>query len=207
VFYNLPIFINNDLSLSGKTIGNLPSGTKVYSLWMDKNDEIIIPTVVAINESANTVYYCYRKVNNHREDISDNRWEDTNEKGEDNIWEDEITIEDTQSDHLRNKDGSLNTIRNRLYNKVLWFYVQWSGKESDNITYGIDGNVSQRVIDVDSELSLTSVNPVENMVIATALNSKLDTTTLSDQNTFGIFKCYTDQSGILTFVTGEGENG
>ena len=34
---------------------------------MDKNDEIIIPTVVAINESANTVYYCYRKVNNPKE--------------------------------------------------------------------------------------------------------------------------------------------
>lgn len=207
VFYNLPIFIKNDLSLSGKTIENLPTGTKVYSLWMDKNDEIIIPTVVAINESANAVYYCYRKVNNHKEDISDNIWEDTNENGEDNIWEDEITVEDTQSEHLKNQDGSLNTIRNRLYNKVLQFYVQWSGKESDNITYGIDGNVSQRVIDVDSELSLTSVNPVENMVITTALNSKLDTTTLSDQNTFGIFKCYTDQSGILTFVTGEGENG
>ena len=198
------------MSLSGKIIGNLPAGTKVYSLWMDKKDEIIIPTVVAINESADTVYYCYRKVNNHQKEDNtweDNRWEDTNEKGEDNIWEDEITIEDTQSDHLRNKDGSLNTIRNRLYGKVLYFYVQWSGKESDNITYGIDGNVSQRVIDVDSELSLTSVNPVENKAITTALNSKLDTTTLSDKNTFGIFKCYTDQSGILTFVTGEGENG
>lgn len=207
VFYNLPIFINNDLSLSGKTIGNLPSGTKVYSLWMDKNDEIIIPTVVAINESANTVYYCYRKVNNHQEDISDNRWEDTNEKGEDNIWEDEITIEDTQSDHLRNKDGSLNTIKNRLYGKVLYFYVQWSGNENDDITYDIDGYVSQSVIDIDSELSLTSVKPVENRAITTALNSKLDTTTLSKQNTFGIFKCYTDQFGILTFVTGEGKNG
>lgn len=207
VFYNLPIFINNDLSLSGKTIGNLPSGTKVYSLWMDKNDEIIIPTVVAINESANTVYYCYRKVNNHQEDISDNRWEDTNEKGEDNIWEDEITIEDTQSDHLRNKDGSLNTIKNRLYGKVLYFYVQWSGNENDDITYGIDGYVSQSVIDIDSELSLTSVKPVENRAITTALNSKLATTTLSKQNTFGIFKCYTDQFGILTFVTGEGKNG
>lgn len=207
VFYNLPIFIRNDLSLSGKTIENLPAGNKVYSLWMDKNDEIIIPTIVAINESANTVYYCYRKVNNHQENISDNIWEDTNENGEDNIWEDEITIEDIQSDHLRNQDGSLNTIRNRLYSKVLYFYVQWSGKESDNITYGIDGNVSQRVIDVDSELSLTSVNPVENRVITTALNSKLDTTTLSNQNTFGIFKCYTDKFGILTFVTGEDKNG
>lgn len=207
VFYNLPIFIRNDLSLSGKTIENLPAGNKVYSLWMDKNDEIIIPTIVAINEQANTVYYCYRKVNNHQEDISDNFWEDTNENGEDNIWEDEITIEDIQSDHLRNQDGSLNTIRNRLYSKVLYFYVQWSGKESDNITYGINGNVSQRVIDVDSELSLTSVNPVENRVITTALNSKLDTTTLSNQNTFGIFKCYTDRFGILTFVTGEDKNG
>lgn len=207
VFYNLPIFIKNDLFLSGKTIENLPTGTKVYSLWMDKNDEIIIPTVVAINESANSVYYCYRKVNNHQEDISDNIWEDTNENGEDNIWEDEITVEDTQSEHLKNQDGSLNTIRDRLYSKILYFYVQWSGKENDNITYGIDGNVSQRVIDVDSELSLTSVNPVENRVITTALNSKLDTTTLSNQNTFGIFKCYTDQFGILTFVTGEGENG
>lgn len=206
VFYNLPIFIRNDLSLSGKTIENLPTGNKVYSLWMDKNDEIIIPTIVAINEQANTVYYCYRKVNNHQENISDNIWEDTNENGEDNIWEDEITIEDIQSDHLRNQDGSLNTIRNRLYSKVLYFYVQWSGKESD-ITYGIDGNVSQRVIDVDSELSLTSVNPVENRVITTALNSKLDTTTLSNQNTFGIFKCYTDKFGILTFVTGEDKNG
>ena len=203
----MPIFIKNDLSLSGKTIENLPAGNKVYSLWMDKNDEIIIPIIVAINEQANTVYYCYRKVNNHQEDISDNFWEDTNENGEDNIWEDEITIEDIQSDHLRNQDGSLNTIRNRLYSKVLYFYVQWSGKESDNITYGINGNVSQRVIDVDSELSLTSVNPVENMVITTALNSKLDTTTLSNQNTFGIFKCYTDKFGILTFVTGEDKNG
>lgn len=207
VFYNLPIFIKNDLSLSEKTIESLPTGTKVYSLWMDKNDEIIIPTVVAINESANAVYYCYRKVNNHQEDISDNIWEDTNEKGEDNIWEDEITVEDTQSEHLKNQDGSLNTIRNRLYSKVLQFYVQWSGKESDNITYGIDGSVSQRVINVDSELSLTSVNPVENRAITTALNSKLDATTLSNQNTFGIFKCYTDQFGILTFVTGEDENG
>lgn len=207
VFYNFPIFIRNDLSLSQKTIENLPTGTKVYSLWMDKNDEIIIPTVVAINESANAVYYCYRKVNNHQEDISDNRWEDKNEKGEDNIWEDEITIEDAQSEHLRNKDSSLNTIRNRLYGKVLYFYVQWSGNENDDITYSIDGYVSQRVIDVDSELSLTSVNPVQNRAITTALNSKLDTTTLSDQNTFGIFKCYTDQFGILTFVTGEGENG
>lgn len=119
----MPIFIKNDLSLSGKTIENLPAGNKVYSLWMDKNDEIIIPTIVAINEQTNTVYYCYRKVNNHQEDISDNFWEDTNENGEDNIWEDEITIEDIQSDHLRNQDGSLNTIRNRLYSKVLYFYV------------------------------------------------------------------------------------
>lgn len=197
VFYNFPIFIRNDLSLSGQTIDSLKDGTKVYSLWMDKNDEIIIPTVVAINESANAVYYCYRKVNNHQEDISDNRWEDTNEKGEDNIWEDEITIEDTQSDHLRNKDGSLNMIRNRLYGKVLYFYVQWSGNENDDITYGIDGYVSQSVIDIDSELSLTSVKPVENRAITTALNSKLDITTLSKQNTFG----------ILTFVTGEGKNG
>ena len=125
---------------------------------MDKNDEIIIPTVVAINESANAVYYCYRKVNNHQEDISDNRWEDTNEKGEDNIWEDEITIEDTQSDHLRNKDGSLNTIKNRLYGETLRFYVQCRGGENDNITYGIDGNVSQKTSSVDSELSLTSVS-------------------------------------------------
>jgi hypothetical protein len=54
---------------------------------------------------------------------------------------------------------------------------------------------------------LTSVNPVENRAITTALNSKLDATTLSNQNTFGIFKCYTDQFGILTFVTGEDENG
>ena len=207
VFYNLPIFINNDLSLSGKTIDNLPTGSKVYSLWMDQNDEIIIPTIVAINEQANTIYYCYRRVKNKQENIRDNIWEDKNEKGEDNIWEDEITIEDTQSEHLRNQDGSLNTIRNRLYNKTLNFYVQWSGKESDNITYGIDGNVSQRVIDVDSELSLTSANPVENRAITTALNSKLDTTTLSDQNTFGTFKCYTDKFDILTFVTGEGENG
>lgn len=207
VFYNLPIFINNDLSLSGKTIGSLPVGSKVYSLWMDQNDEIIIPTIVAINEYTNTVYYCYRRVKNKQENIRDNIWEDTNENGEDNIWEDEITIENTQSEHLRNQDGSLNTIRNRLYNKTLNFYVQWSGKERDNITYGIDGNVSQRVIDVDSELSLTSANPVENRAITTVLNSKLDTTTLSDQNTFGTFKCYTDKFDILTFVTGEGENG
>lgn len=204
VFYNFPIFINNDLSLSGKTIGNLPSGTKVYSLWMDKNDEIIIPTVVSINESSDTVYYCYRKVKN--KNIKDNIWEDKNGNN-DNVWEDEATVEDTQSEHLRNQDGSLNTIRNRLYSKTLNFYVQWSGKPNDNITYGIDGYVSQKIIGIDSELSLTSVNPVENMAITTALNSKLDTTTLSDQNTFGIFKCYTDQFGILTFVTGEGENG
>lgn len=204
VFYNFPIFINNDLSLSGKTIGNLPTGSKVYSLWMDKKDEIIIPTVVAINESADTVYYCYRKVNNHQKE--DNTWEDKNGDS-DNVWEDEITKENTQSEHLRNQDGSLNTIRNRLYSKTLNFYVQWSGKPNDNITYGIDGYVSQKIIGIDSELSLTSVNPVENMAITTALNSKLDTTTLSDQNTFGIFKCYTDQFGILTFVTGEGENG
>ena len=207
VFYNLPIFINNDLSLSGKTIGNLPAGSKVYSLWMDQNDEIIIPTIVAINEYTNTVYYCYRKVKNKQENIRDNIWEDTNENGEDNIWEDEITIEDTQSEHLRNQDDSLNTIRNRLYNKTLNFYVQWSGKESDNITYGIDGNVSQRVIDIDPELSLTSANPVENRAITNALNSKLDTTTKSNQYTFGTFKCYTDKFDILTFVTGEGENG
>lgn len=207
VFYNLPIFINNDLKASNKSIENLPQNTKVYSLWMDQNDEIIIPTIVAINEQTNTIYYCYRKVKNKQENIRDNIWEDTNENGEDNIWEDEITIEDIQSEHLRNQDGSLNTIRNRLYSKTLSFYVQWSGKESDNITYGIDGNVSQRVIDVDSELSLTSANPVENRAITTALNSKLNTTTLSDQNTFGTFKCYTDKFGILTFVTGEGENG
>ncbi len=204
VFYNFPIFINNDLSLSGKTIGNLHTGTKVYSLWMDKKDEIIIPTVVAINESADTVYYCYRKVNNHQKE--DNIWEDKNGDS-DNVWEDEITKENTQSEHLRNQDGSLNTIRNRLYSKTLNFYVQWSGKPNDNITYGIDGYVSQKIIGIDSELSLTSVNPVENMAITTALNSKLDTTTLSDQNTFGIFKCYTDQFGILTFVTGEDKNG
>lgn len=207
VFYNLPIFINNDLSLSGKTIGNLPVGSKVYSLWMDQNDEIIIPTIVAINEYTNIVYYCYRRVKNKQENIRDNIWEDTNENGEDNIWEDEITIKDTQSEHLRNQDGSLNTIRNRLYNKTLNFYVQWSGKESDNITYGIDGNVSQRVIDVDSELSLTSVNPVENRAITNALNSKLDIATRSDEYTFGTFKCYTDKFDILTFVTEEGENG
>ena len=137
VFYNFPIFIRNDLSLSGKTIGNLPAGTKVYSLWMDKNDEIIIPTIVAINESADTVYYCYRKVNNHQKDISDNVWEDKNGDN-DNVWEDETTAKKTQSQHLRNKDDSLNTIRSRLYNKTLNFYVQWSGDENDNITYEID---------------------------------------------------------------------
>ena len=205
VFYNLPIFLNNDLSLSGKTIET--DGIKVYSLWMDKNDEIIIPTIVAISEYVIDVYYCYRKVNNHQKDILDNIWEDTNENGEDNIWVDEITVKDTQSEHLRNQDGSLNTIKNRLYSKVLDFYVQWSGKESDNITYGISGNVSQRVTDVDSELSLTSVNPVENRVITAALNSKLDTTTLSNQNTFGIFKCYTDKFDQLIFVTGGDTNG
>lgn len=209
VFYNFPIFIMNDLSSSGKiTEEGLPAdGIKVYSLWMDKNDEIIIPTIVAINEDADAFYYCYRKVNNHQDNISDNVWKDTNEDGDDNIWEDEITVKYTQSEHLKNQDGSLNTIKNRLYSKTLNFYVQWSGKEDDNITYGIDGDVSQKIIGVDSELSLDSVNPVENMAITTALNSKLDTTTLADRNTFGTFKCYTDEFDILTFVTGEGENG
>ena len=159
VFYNFPIFIKNDLSLSGKTIGDLPAGTKVYSLWMDKKDEIIIPTVVAINESADTVYYCYRKVNNHKKEDNtweDNTWEDKNGDN-DNVWEDEITKEKTQSKHLRNEDGSLNTIRNRLYNKTLNFYVQWSGDKNDNITYAIAGIVSQNTTNVASELSLTSV--------------------------------------------------
>lgn len=153
VFYNFPIFIRNDLSLSNKTIGNLPAGTKVYSLWMDKKDEIIIPTVVAINESADTVYYCYRKVNNHQKEDhtwEDNTWEDKNENGEDNVWEDEITVQDTQSEHLRKQDDSLkdpqkyplNTIKNRLYGETLRFYVQWSGNEDNNITYGIDGYVT-----------------------------------------------------------------
>ena len=109
---------------------------------MDKNDEIIIPTVVAINESANTFYYCYRKVNNHKDDISDNAWEDKNKNGEDNYWEDETTVEKIQSEHLRNEDDSLNTIRNRLYGETLRFYVQWSGNEDNNITYGIDGYVT-----------------------------------------------------------------
>lgn len=157
VFYNFPIFIRNDLSLSNKTIGT--PGIKVYSLWMDKNDEIIIPTVVSINESADTVYYCYRKVNNHQKEDNtweDNTWEDRNGDN-DNIWEDEITKEKTQSEHLRNQDGSLNTIRNRLYNNTLNFYVQWRGGENDNITYEIDGNVSQNTKNVASELSLTSV--------------------------------------------------
>lgn len=159
VFYNFPIFIKNDLSLSGKTIGKLSAGTKVYSLWMDKKDEIIIPTVVAINESADTVYYCYRKVNNHQKEDNtweDNVWEDKNGDN-DNVWEDEITKEKTQSEHLRNRDGSLNTIRNRLYNKTLNFYVQWSGDKNDNITYAIAGIVSQNTTNVASELSLTSV--------------------------------------------------
>ena len=168
VFYNFPIFIRNDLSLSGKTIGNLPAGTKVYSLWMDKNDEIIIPTIVAINESADTVYYCYRKVKNKNTkdhvNIKDNTWEDKNGDN-DNVWEDEITAEYTQSEHLRKQDDSLedpskyplNTIRNRLYNKTLNFYVRWRVSENDNITYEIDGDVSQNTKNVASELSLTSV--------------------------------------------------
>ena len=58
------------------------------------------------------------------------------------VWEDEITKEKTQSEHLRNEDGSLNTIRNRLYNKTLNFYVRWRVSENDNITYEIDGDVS-----------------------------------------------------------------
>lgn len=160
VFYNFPIFIRNDLSLSNKTIGT--PGIKVYSLWMDKNDEIIIPTVVSINESADTVYYCYRKVNNHQKE--DNTWEDRNGDN-DNVWEDEITKEKTQSEHLRKQDDSLedpskyplNTIRNRLYNKTLNFYVRWRVSENDNITYEIDGDVSQNTKNVASELSLTSV--------------------------------------------------
>ena len=168
VFYNFPIFIRNDLSLSGKTIGNLPAGTKVYSLWIDKNDEIIIPTIVAINESADTVYYCYRKVKNKNTkdhvNIKDNTWEDKNGDN-DNVWEDEITAEYTQSEHLRKQDDSLedpskyplNTIRNRLYNKTLNFYVRWRVSENDNITYEIDGDVSQNTKNVASELSLTSV--------------------------------------------------
>ena len=168
VFYNFPIFIRNDLSLSGKTIGNLPAGTKVYSLWMDKNDEIIIPTIVAINESTDTVYYCYRKVKNKNTkdhvNIKDNTWEDKNGDN-DNVWEDEITVEYTQSEHLRKQDDSLedqskyplNTIRNRLYNKTLNFYVRWRVSENDNITYEIDGDVSQNTKNVASELSLTSV--------------------------------------------------
>lgn len=127
------------MSLSGKTIGKLSAGTKVYSLWMDKKDEIIIPTVVAINESADTVYYCYRKVNNHQKE--DNTWEDKNGDN-DNVWEDETTVKKTQSEHLRNQDDSLNTIRNRLYNKTLNFYVRWRVSENDNITYEIDGDVS-----------------------------------------------------------------
>lgn len=157
VFYNFPIFIRNDLSLSNKTIGT--PEIKVYSLWMDKNDEIIIPTVVSINESADTVYYCYRKVNNHQKEDNtweDNTWEDRNGDN-DNVWEDEITKEKTQSEHLRNQDGSLNTIRNRLYNNTLNFYVRWRVSENDNITYEIDGNVSQNTKNVASELSLTSV--------------------------------------------------
>ena len=116
---------------------------------MDKNDEIIIPTIVAINEHANIFYYCYRRVNNHQNDISDNTWEDKNGDN-DNVWEDEITAEYTQSEHLRKQDDSLedpskyplNTIRNRLYNKTLNFYVRWRVSENDNITYEIDGNVS-----------------------------------------------------------------
>lgn len=159
VFYNFPIFIKNDLSLSNKTIGT--PGIKVYSLWMDKNDEIIIPTIVAINEDANIFYYCYRKVKNKNikdhVNIKDNTWKDENENGEDNYWEDEITAEKTQSEHLRNQDDSLNTIKNRLYNKTLNFYVQWRGGENDNITYEIDGDVSQNTTNVASELSLTSV--------------------------------------------------
>ena len=111
---------------------------------MDKNDEIIIPTIVAINEEANIFYYCYRKVNNHQKEDNtweDNVWEDKNGDNV-NVWEDEITKEKTQSEHLRNEDGSLNTIRNRLYNKTLNFYVRWRVSENDNITYEIDGDVS-----------------------------------------------------------------
>ena len=77
---------------------------------MDKNDEIIIPTIVAINESADTVYYCYRKVKNKNTkdhvNIKDNTWEDKNGDN-DNVWEDEITAEYTQSEHLRKQDDSL----------------------------------------------------------------------------------------------------
>lgn len=99
------------------------------------------------------------------------------------------------------------TIKNRLFGKILDFYVQWSGKESDEITYGIQGEVSTAAKNIDAELSLTSTNPVQNRAITNALNLKLDNTTLSDQNTFGVFQCYLDKSNYqLSIVNGEGKN-
>jgi hypothetical protein len=68
-----------------------------------------------------------------------------------------------------------------------------------NVTNGKDGSGAD--IDVDSELSTTSTNPVQNKVITTALNSKANTSSLASVATSGSYEDLTNKPTIPTVPT------
>lgn len=68
-----------------------------------------------------------------------------------------------------------------------------------NVTNGKDGSGAD--IDVDSELSTTSTNPVQNKVINSALNSKANTSSLASVATSGSYNDLSDKPTIPTVPT------
>lgn len=68
-----------------------------------------------------------------------------------------------------------------------------------NVTNGKDGSGAD--IDVDSELSSTSTNPVQNKVITTALNSKANTSSLASVATSGSYNDLSNKPTIPTVPT------
>ena len=68
-----------------------------------------------------------------------------------------------------------------------------------NVTNGKDGSGAD--IDVDSELSTTSTNPVQNKVIATALDSKANTSSLASVATSGNYNDLSNKPTIPTVPT------
>ena len=72
-----------------------------------------------------------------------------------------------------------------------------------NVKYKSGGGGSS--VTVDSALSSTSENPVQNKVITSALNGKVSTTTYSADNKYGVAKIWLDTTDNYLHIRTDGQ--
>lgn len=126
VFYDFPIFSYQ----KKKNAGQLLVSDNTYTIWEDKNENIIIPTLFKDewDQGSNDFkyYYSFRLVKNHNGAMKDYYWEDEDKDGNINYWEDEDYKAFKDVTHLRTAEKNFVTPRELLKDEDLIVDVKWS---------------------------------------------------------------------------------